>query len=406
MRLSIFLFVFLILAIPFSLAQEITFPAGGETFNPGDDITITWNSNSIPESSVVVSLTAINSTYGVGEATPWLYGIIQNTGSYALTIPRLYGGEYFFVLSSTSNNSLKFRSAGFRISESPPTILPPLPSSSETSLSLEPGTEIEDKVGAWGVFVPNGASDWVWLAKLSLNSTKTISSVLVVHSLSGEAWSTSSKSYYNKPLYPIAVFQDNSQLNSAYDQNIGTFNSGEHKLKVYAQKSSSVFYGGTMEIRFSDNSMISAQIPGQTISGGNSSQTTEPVPGTPTGNATTQPVSGNTTIQLPSGNATIYNSSTNETGTAYPQPPTQNSSIQIPINPYCGGCLLNNVCFGIGYRKNQTFCSETQTFIPQRISEEVCDNNFECSSNVCVSGKCISPSLIDRIIEWLKGLFG
>lgn len=73
----------------------------------------------------------------------------------------------------------------------------------------------------------------------------------------------------------------------------------------------------------------------------------------------------------------------------------------------CGGCKLDNKCYPYGFRKNSQFCSDTSNqFLEQKKTELVCDNNFECSSNVCVSSKCISPSLIDKILNWFKRLFG
>ena len=41
----------------------------------------------------------------------------------------------------------------------------------------------------------------------------------------------------------------------------------------------------------------------------------------------------------------------------------------------------------------------------QEEKEEYCDNNFECKSNICVDSKCISGSLIQKIISWFANLF-
>ena len=35
-----------------------------------------------------------------------------------------------------------------------------------------------------------------------------------------------------------------------------------------------------------------------------------------------------------------------------------------------------------------------------------CSKGYECKSNVCIDNKCISQSLIRRILNWLKSLFG
>jgi len=72
----------------------------------------------------------------------------------------------------------------------------------------------------------------------------------------------------------------------------------------------------------------------------------------------------------------------------------------------CYGCLKETTCYPLGYRKSGEFCSESKTFVSQSQSDSTCDNNFECSSNVCVSGKCISEGFIQKILNWFKRLFG
>lgn len=67
-------------------------------------------------------------------------------------------------------------------------------------------------------------------------------------------------------------------------------------------------------------------------------------------------------------------------------------------------CPLNEKCYPFGYRKAGEYCSDEGKFVEQ--GEENCDNNFECKSNVCVDGKCVSSSFIQKIIEWFKRLFG
>ncbi len=76
------------------------------------------------------------------------------------------------------------------------------------------------------------------------------------------------------------------------------------------------------------------------------------------------------------------------------------------ISNLCYGCLKETTCYPLGYRKGGEFCSEGKTFVFQSQSDSVCDNNFECSSNVCVSGKCISEGFIQKILNWFKRLFG
>ena len=69
-------------------------------------------------------------------------------------------------------------------------------------------------------------------------------------------------------------------------------------------------------------------------------------------------------------------------------------------------CPLDGKCYPFGYRKSGQFCSDSGKFIEQLKGDEICDNNFECSSNVCVDGQCISSGFLQKIIEWFKKLFG
>ena len=73
---------------------------------------------------------------------------------------------------------------------------------------------------------------------------------------------------------------------------------------------------------------------------------------------------------------------------------------------FCSGCLLGNKCYPFGYRKEENYCSDDNKFIVQLETDNSCDNSFQCSSNVCVSGKCVSPSLLEKIFDWFKRLFG
>jgi hypothetical protein len=69
-------------------------------------------------------------------------------------------------------------------------------------------------------------------------------------------------------------------------------------------------------------------------------------------------------------------------------------------------CPFEGKCYPFGYRKNEKYCSDEGAFKGQLKESEACENNFECSTNVCVDGKCISSSLIQKIISWFKKFFG
>lgn len=69
------------------------------------------------------------------------------------------------------------------------------------------------------------------------------------------------------------------------------------------------------------------------------------------------------------------------------------------------GCFYQDKCLPYGLRVNGLYCSISNDMNTQ-LTEEACENNFECESNVCVSGKCISQGLIQRILSWFRNLFG
>jgi len=75
--------------------------------------------------------------------------------------------------------------------------------------------------------------------------------------------------------------------------------------------------------------------------------------------------------------------------------------------PICEGCLNeNNVCIPFGTRTETQYCDLDYSFKSQKSEDMSCSNNYECSSNVCVNNQCISPSFIQKIIDWFKKLFG
>jgi hypothetical protein len=73
-------------------------------------------------------------------------------------------------------------------------------------------------------------------------------------------------------------------------------------------------------------------------------------------------------------------------------------------NVQCGEseCLLNDKCFAEGARKSTRYCSEGE-FIVMKKSEVKCSNNYECVSNECFAGKCLSVSALEKLRVFLRG---
>jgi hypothetical protein len=71
----------------------------------------------------------------------------------------------------------------------------------------------------------------------------------------------------------------------------------------------------------------------------------------------------------------------------------------------CNGCLINKTCYSLGHRMDGKFCGNNLSLIQQLNESSSCQNNFECESNVCISGECISTSFIQKVITWFKTIF-
>ncbi|MBR9702361.1 hypothetical protein GOV13_05570 [Candidatus Pacearchaeota archaeon] len=70
-------------------------------------------------------------------------------------------------------------------------------------------------------------------------------------------------------------------------------------------------------------------------------------------------------------------------------------------------CSLSDVeCELISLRKGGKYCSYNKEWEKQKEASTECENNFECKSNVCISGECISQGLIKKILSWFERLFG
>ncbi|OIO41028.1 hypothetical protein AUJ10_01260 [Candidatus Pacearchaeota archaeon CG1_02_31_27] len=108
-------------------------------------------------------------------------------------------------------------------------------------------------------------------------------------------------------------------------------------------------------------------------------------------------------------NKTVIHIEPNETTGPLEINSTFNESDETGLNEsvvvFCNGCELGNKCYPFGYRKSSNFCSDSGSFVEQLKKDAVCENNFECSSNLCIDGNCVSSSLIQQIINWFKNLF-
>ena len=70
------------------------------------------------------------------------------------------------------------------------------------------------------------------------------------------------------------------------------------------------------------------------------------------------------------------------------------------------GCISEGKCYSFGYRDSEKYCSaDEMAFMNQKEREIDCENQFECRSNSCISGKCADVNAINKIANWFKNLF-
>jgi len=75
---------------------------------------------------------------------------------------------------------------------------------------------------------------------------------------------------------------------------------------------------------------------------------------------------------------------------------------------FCEGCKDESMkCISYGLRlENGKYCDVDNSIKYQKSNQVGCNNNYECTSNLCVNDKCIEPNLLNKLINWLRKFFG
>lgn len=140
----------------------------------------------------------------------------------------------------------------------------------------------EDRAGSWDQFyggfgrtsqIANDFEFYFQLYTEDINGADEIKSIVIEHTVAGEAWSTSDEKWNGKKLYPIVLTrdfqkQDSYQINSGYgdlDIQLGDDGDDWTYLRLYAQIESKQFSGGTMIVTFNDGSVIEETIPARDL---------------------------------------------------------------------------------------------------------------------------------------------
>jgi hypothetical protein len=104
------------------------------------------------------------------------------------------------------------------------------------------------------------SNDWTWNMSLTLGSSETISYIEVSNTGSNQAWSTR-----NTGGFPLVVYANGKQLNTAYGQTLGAYPAGTVSLTLYGQIDNINTPGTTITVGFADGTSVTGSIPTTTI---------------------------------------------------------------------------------------------------------------------------------------------
>lgn len=90
------------------------------------------------------------------------------------------------------------------------------------------------------------------------------------------------------------------------------------------------------------------------------------------------------------------------------EPTEDTGAVEIPNEEdyACNGCKFDKKCYPFGYRKAGDYCSDEYSFVKQLEADQSCENNFQCSTNLCIDNQCISSGIWQKFLNWFKRLFG
>jgi len=73
----------------------------------------------------------------------------------------------------------------------------------------------------------------------------------------------------------------------------------------------------------------------------------------------------------------------------------------------CSGCELEDKCYPYGFRKAESYCLDKNNMFANQLGDNAkCENNFECKTNLCINGNCVSSKLWNKFLGWFKKMFG
>ncbi len=72
----------------------------------------------------------------------------------------------------------------------------------------------------------------------------------------------------------------------------------------------------------------------------------------------------------------------------------------------CDGCYDEKKnCLPYGTRTGSDFCDIDGNFYAQLGDKGICKNNYECQTNLCIDGECVSKGTWNKFLSWFKSIF-
>ncbi|MGM5484867.1 MAG: hypothetical protein ACQEP1_03260 [Nanobdellota archaeon] len=68
----------------------------------------------------------------------------------------------------------------------------------------------------------------------------------------------------------------------------------------------------------------------------------------------------------------------------------------------CGGCTIDEKCVDYGFRKGREYCALDGEMKKQLKNEGNCGNDFQCITNFCLDSNCVNPSVIQKVLNWMR----
>ena len=121
-----------------------------------------------------------------------------------------------------------------------------------------PNTTGEDRTGPWS-YVGDGQPDLIYQVTLTTTATKTLENVMFSTGIYGRAGFTSRQLVDGITLYPPVLTLDGRQLQTDYDQPLGTYQPGTYTFKIYGVAPDDFGTNSLLTFYFSDGTYVQAR---------------------------------------------------------------------------------------------------------------------------------------------------